>query len=149
MNFGFVSLSNYVRSVKPKNFKLILPEPDRKSLDQNDQKQAQKHASEKESQRGHDDSQVSEEKNGPLVVDVRTKEEFAQGAYPGALNIPLDDLEGRLDELGDKDREIVLYCASGARSAYALKMLKRNGFINAENGGGIAKMMARYKSSAM
>lgn len=79
--------------------------------------------------------------NGPLVVDVRTPEEFYSGAYPGSVNIPLDELHARMDELGSKSREIILYCASGARSAYAQRMLMQLGFTNTRNGGGIMQMM--------
>jgi len=76
------------------------------------------------------------ESNEPLVVDVRSVEEFSYGAYPGAINIPLDELEMRVDELGKKDRKIILYCASGGRSSYAVQMLRAYGFTNLENGGG-------------
>jgi NADPH-dependent 2,4-dienoyl-CoA reductase/sulfur reductase-like enzyme/rhodanese-related sulfurtransferase len=82
--------------------------------------------------------------NAPLVVDVRTPEEFYGGAFPGAINIPLDELHKRIDELGNKSREIVLYCASGARSAYAQRGLMQMGFTNVKNGGGIMQMM-RYR----
>jgi NADPH-dependent 2,4-dienoyl-CoA reductase/sulfur reductase-like enzyme/rhodanese-related sulfurtransferase len=78
---------------------------------------------------------------GPLVVDVRTPEEFYSGAYPGAINIPLDELHARMDELGSQSREITLYCASGARSAYAQRMLMQLGFTNTRNGGGVMQMM--------
>jgi NADPH-dependent 2,4-dienoyl-CoA reductase/sulfur reductase-like enzyme/rhodanese-related sulfurtransferase len=82
--------------------------------------------------------------SGPIVVDVRTRGEFSTGAVPGAVNIPLDELERRLDELGsDTARDIVVYCASGARSAYAQKMLMQLGFRNVRNGGGIMQMMRR------
>lgn len=77
---------------------------------------------------------------------MRTEEEFSYGAFPGAVNIPLDELKYRIDELGDKDRKIILYCASGARSAYALQILKAYGFTNLENGGGLTKMMARLRN---
>lgn len=79
--------------------------------------------------------------NQPVVVDVRTVEEFQQGAYPGAVNIPLDELQMRIIELGDKTKEITLYCASGARSAYAQRGLQQMGFTNVRNGGGIMQMM--------
>jgi len=77
-----------------------------------------------------------------LIVDVRTPEEFAGGAYPQAVNIPLDELPGRMDELGARDRVITVYCASGARSAYAARILGQNGFSNVTNGGGLMQMMA-------
>ena len=81
--------------------------------------------------------------NEPLVVDVRTSEEFEDGAFPGAVNIPLDELQRRVAELGSKSREITLYCASGARSAYGQRGLQQMGFTNVKNGGGIMQMMRR------
>ncbi len=81
--------------------------------------------------------------NARLVVDVRTPMEFAAGAVAGALNIPLDELEARLEELGPRTREITVYCASGARSAYAQRMLAGLGFHRVQNGGGLAQMMRR------
>ena len=80
---------------------------------------------------------------GPIVVDVRTPGEFAGGAYPGAVNIPLDELPGRVEELGTKDRDITLYCASGARSGYAAQLLQRLGFTHVTNGGGLTHMLRR------
>jgi phage shock protein E len=64
-----------------------------------------------------------------VVLDVRTPEEFAAGHVPGARNIPHDQLDSRLNELlGIKDKEIVLYCRSGRRTALAVDTLKANGF---------------------
>jgi rhodanese-related sulfurtransferase len=59
----------------------------------------------------------------PLLVDVRSPEEFAQGRVPGARNIPLDTLLAQLEALGPADREVVLICAVGGRSAEASRML--------------------------
>jgi len=84
---------------------------------------------------------VSNSSNEPLIVDVRTTEEFRSGAFPGAINIPLDELQMRIIELGSKSREITLYCASGARSAYGQRGLQQLGFTNVKNGGGIMQMM--------
>jgi NADPH-dependent 2,4-dienoyl-CoA reductase/sulfur reductase-like enzyme/rhodanese-related sulfurtransferase len=80
--------------------------------------------------------------SGPLVVDVRSPEEVQQGAYPGAVNIPLDELDQRVNDLCSPDRQITVYCASGARSAYAKRMLESAGYTNVRNGGGLADMMA-------
>jgi NADPH-dependent 2,4-dienoyl-CoA reductase/sulfur reductase-like enzyme/rhodanese-related sulfurtransferase len=77
----------------------------------------------------------------PLIIDVRTVREFAGGYYPGAVNIPLDELMRHVAEFGSPDREITVYCASGARSAYAKQMLEQHGFSNVTNGGGIMQMM--------
>ncbi len=139
---GFISLSNYARAVKPLNFVLNLPEPELKTL--GDTNSAEKAKDSKEEAKAVE----AEVQTGPLIIDVRSEDEYAYGAYPGAINIPLDELEYRASELTDKDRKIVLYCASGARSAYALQILKSMGFTNSENGGGLAKMMARYRSTA-
>ena len=82
------------------------------------------------------------EDNGLVVVDVRTPGEFRSGAYPGAVNIPLDNIMSNNFDLGSNyNREIVVYCASGARSAYARQVLMQMGFKNVKNGGGIAAMM--------
>lgn len=81
--------------------------------------------------------------NEPVVIDVRTAGEFAGGAYPNAINIPLDELDARIDELGDKSREITVYCATGARSAYAQRYLQHVGFTNVSDGGGLMHMMMR------
>lgn len=81
--------------------------------------------------------------NEPLIVDVRTRGEFMTGAYPGAVNIELDQLATRANELGPNDRDITLYCASGARSAYGTRMLQQMGFTNVKNGGGLMQMMMR------
>ena len=80
---------------------------------------------------------------GPIVVDVRTPAEFSGGAYPGAINIPVDEVQMRISEIGSKSRDITVYCASGARSAYAQRILMQLGFTNVKNGGGIAQMMNR------
>ena len=64
---------------------------------------------------------------GALLLDVRTAGEFAAGCLPGAKNIPVQSLASRLGELA-KDRPIVVYCASGMRSASALSLLKKQGF---------------------
>ncbi len=77
---------------------------------------------------------------GALVVDVRTEDEFLDGAYPGAINIPVGELLSRLDELEPKDRPIILYCATGSRSALAAKLLKVSGWKEVINAGGLDDM---------
>ena len=64
-----------------------------------------------------------------LVLDVRSAAEFAEGHIPGAVNIPHDVIGERVAELGPADeRDIVVYCRSGRRSALAIETLKRAGF---------------------
>jgi rhodanese-related sulfurtransferase len=73
-------------------------------------------------------------KDGAQLVDVRSPEEFSSGSCPGSLNIPLDSLGARAGEL-DKEKTLILCCASGARSGIAAGMLKRQGFKNVINAG--------------
>jgi phage shock protein E len=80
---------------------------------------------------------------GALIVDVRSVEEFDEEHYPGALNIPVDEVHVRLHEFGAKERSVVLYCASGVRSAYAAKLLKGAGFTRVINAGGLGDMPDR------
>jgi rhodanese-related sulfurtransferase len=66
---------------------------------------------------------------GLIVLDVRTAEEYAAGHVPGARNIAHELLPARLAELADaRDRDIVVYCRSGRRSAIALDTLRAAGF---------------------
>lgn len=76
---------------------------------------------------------------GARIVDVRTPEEFRDGAYPGAINIPLQELARRLGEL-TKTQPVVLYCASGARSGLAARAMKQAGFADVINAGGLDDM---------
>lgn len=79
-------------------------------------------------------------KAGALIVDVRTPDEFADEAYPGAVNIPVGNLPNRMKELEPKTKSIVVYCASGARSAMAAQMLKASGWTDVINAGGLYDM---------
>jgi phage shock protein E len=72
-----------------------------------------------------------------LLLDVRSPGEFAGGHIDGAISIPVQELVGRMDELGDKSGEIVVYCQSGSRSAMAKRLLESNGFASVHDLGGI------------
>jgi len=76
---------------------------------------------------------------GATIIDVRTPEEYRDGAYPGAINIPVSNLGTRLGELA-KNKPVVLYCASGARSASAARAMKQAGFADVVNAGGLGDM---------
>jgi phage shock protein E len=78
-------------------------------------------------------------KAGAKIIDVRSPDEFRDGAYPGAVNIPVSELNSRLAEV-PKGVPIVLYCASGARSATAAQLLKRSGYSDVMNAGGLDDM---------
>lgn len=74
-------------------------------------------------------------KNGGVIVDVRSRAEYASGHVKGSLNIPLDQLEGGLKKFKDKNQAIITCCASGMRSSSAKGYLKNAGFTNVHNGG--------------
>jgi len=73
---------------------------------------------------------------GATVLDVRSEAEFRGGAYRGALNVPLQVLSGRLSRI-PKDRPVVVYCASGTRSAMAVRVLRKAGYADVSNAGGL------------
>lgn len=75
---------------------------------------------------------VNMDRSQALFLDVRTRAEFAFGAIPGAINIPLDELRGRIDEL-PRDKDIHVYCAIGLRGYLALKILTGHGFTRVTN----------------
>ncbi|MCC6159601.1 MAG: rhodanese-like domain-containing protein [Deltaproteobacteria bacterium] len=62
-----------------------------------------------------------------LLIDVRTAFERKRGYIPGSTHMPLDELRARTASL-PKDKDIVVYCYSGSRSAQAVKYLMKNGF---------------------
>ena len=66
-----------------------------------------------------------------LILDVREPGEFKMGHLEGAVNIPLNLLWSRMNEL-PRGREILVYCAVGQRSYYASRALRLHGF-NARN----------------
>ena len=67
------------------------------------------------------------------LVDVRSPGEFSEGHIPGAVNIPVDEVERRAGEIGADSRPVVVYCRSGARSARAAATLQRLGFKQVVN----------------
>jgi rhodanese-related sulfurtransferase len=71
----------------------------------------------------------------PFLLDVRTAEEFAAGHFPKSVNIPVDDLRSRLDELPN-DRKIAAYCKVGQRGYLATRILNQSGFAAMNVSGG-------------
>ena len=67
-----------------------------------------------------------------ILLDVRTAAEFSFGSIKGAINIPLDDLRKRIDEL-PHDKEIIIFCAVGLRGYLAQKILRARGYDNVRN----------------
>jgi rhodanese-related sulfurtransferase len=86
---------------------------------------------------------VDKQKNGAFILDVREPSEWAQAHIQGATLIPLGSLPNRLNEL-PKDRQIVVYCHSGNRSAQGRDILKNAGFTQVTSmAGGITAWQAQ------
>lgn len=64
-----------------------------------------------------------------MLIDVRTKEEYEDGHYGNAVNIPLDEIETHTFD-NTPNTEMILYCRSGARAMFAKSMLEKRGFTN-------------------
>ena len=70
---------------------------------------------------------------GAVVVDVRTPEEFVTGHVPGARNIPVKELPGRLAEVGPPGTSVIVYCKAGIRAADAKAFLEKSGYPDVLN----------------
>ena len=78
---------------------------------------------------------------GATVIDVRTPKEFQGGHVVNSINIPLNEVESRLEEIKSIPTPVVLCCRSGARSGQAAQYLQSQG-IDCENGGGWTQVNA-------
>jgi len=72
------------------------------------------------------------ETGDPVIVDVREQDEWDEGHIPGAIHIPRGNLESRIEAAApDRERQVVIYCAAGNRSAFAAKTLEELGYEDA------------------
>ena len=78
--------------------------------------------------------------SGFVLLDVRTAREAGTGSIKGAINIPVQELPRRMEELKKyADREIICYCQTGSRSLFAAARLKKEGLTASHLEGGIAE----------
>ena len=85
-----------------------------------------------------------------LIVDVRTSKEFADGHYPGAINIPHETIMEGLNQLGvTADTSVILYCRSGNRSGQAEQVLREKGFTEARNAVGLEALLSATGKKAV
>lgn len=77
-------------------------------------------------------TQLKDLNDNQVILDVRTLGEIRRGDIEGAINIPVDELRERIDEL-DKSKEYVVSCAVGIRAHTASRILMQNGFKNVKN----------------
>lgn len=76
---------------------------------------------------------------GAMLIDVRSTQEFRNGHLPGAVNIPINEINQRLKEIGKPQTKIIVYCRSGNRSSRAKALLDKKGFTEVYNLGGIGR----------
>lgn len=82
--------------------------------------------------------QIMEENENYIILDVRTLEEYNQGHIPNAICIPNETIDGNVvNKLPDKNQMILVYCRSGNRSKQAAEKLKKLGYTNLIEFGGI------------
>lgn len=87
---------------------------------------------------------VAKVHSGALLLDVRSPEEFADGHISNALNVPHTEVSTVVPRVEpDKSREIVLYCASGRRAAFAQAQLKQIGYQRVSNAGSYTNLKAQ------
>jgi molybdopterin/thiamine biosynthesis adenylyltransferase/rhodanese-related sulfurtransferase len=110
-----MSFSNYLKDVKGK-------------IRETDVQTVRKFVEEKKGQSGDGNGA------GPILIDVREKDEWTEGFIPGARWISRGFLEQRIeDQVPEKSSEIVLYCAGGTRSALAARSLEELGYTNVKS----------------
>jgi len=81
-----------------------------------------------------DVKKLLDENQNIIILDVRTPMEVKNGRIPQSINIPLDEIEERVEKaLPDKKKSIYAYCLSGSRSIFAAALLKKMGYSNVFN----------------
>lgn len=75
-----------------------------------------------------------DEKDNLIILDVRTQAEYERGRIPSSINIPLDEIDSKVDTLtSDKNESLYVYCLSGSRSMLAAEQLMKLGYKNIFN----------------
>ena len=87
----------------------------------------------------NDYAKEARDTSGSVLVDVRNRKEYEQGHLPGAVNIPLPDIQFSIGKLGPVSTPLFVYCLSGARSRLACNNLKKMGYEHVVNMGGISR----------
>lgn len=84
---------------------------------------------------------------GAQLIDVRSPQEYAAAHLPGALLVPLRQLTGKKSGSFDPDQALIVYCASGARSALAARSLRRAGYAKVYDLGSISRWPSAERSA--
>ncbi|MBQ2281741.1 MAG: rhodanese-like domain-containing protein [Kiritimatiellae bacterium] len=84
--------------------------------------------------------------NNAILIDVRSEEEFAAGHIDGAINIPYDVIDEKIEEISsDKTKPLYLYCRSGRRVGLAIDALQPMGYTNLHNLGGFEEAKKKWE----
>ena len=82
---------------------------------------------------------------GAVLLDVRTPQEYSEGHIPESKNVPLQSLDKVRTVVENKDRELFVYCYSGARSRQAAAALEQMGYTKVKNIGGISSYRGKVE----
>lgn len=82
---------------------------------------------------------------GAVLLDVRTPKEYQEGHVPGSKNVPLQAISQVTSVAKAKETPLFVYCYSGSRSGQAVNMLKRMGYTNVRNIGGISSYTGKVE----
>ncbi len=77
--------------------------------------------------------------SGAVLLDVREQDEYSSGHIPGAVNVPVQEIQSVASMIPDLNTQVFVYCLGGARASRAVKMMKAFGYTNVKNIGGISK----------
>lgn len=80
-----------------------------------------------------------------VLLDVRTREEYEQGHIPGSRNLPVEEIRDISGVVPDTGTSVFAYCWSGARSRMAVRALRRMGYLNVTNIGGINRYRGKME----
>ena len=81
-------------------------------------------------------------RNGAVIIDVRTAQEFDMGRFPGAINIPVDRIQSSIPRIRGMNKPVICCCSTGARSSQAVALLKKNGLKDVYDGGKWTALLA-------
>ncbi|HWA33092.1 MAG TPA: rhodanese-like domain-containing protein [Cyclobacteriaceae bacterium] len=84
-------------------------------------------------------------KHGAVILDVRSKGEYATGHIPGSINISVDTLGNNVDRIRNLQKPIIICCASGVRSSRAKSLLQHNQVDNVYDGGSWSHLQSKIK----
>ena len=89
-----------------------------------------------------------EQTENGVLLDVRTKEEYEDGHIPQSVNLDVSEIQNARTLFPDPNTPLFVHCHSGARSAYAVQLLKRMGYRSVKNIGGIASYTGTVEKGA-